>query len=238
MFRIVADLPCTAVVQVLCQLGWEPSRTMIVGADSMKTCLLWNHLDDYDITRREPSERVSLVTMADCVYRLNENKTTIQQIYYFEIHHRMPPKKQAHAEKPQHRRFLLSKVLFKKTGSQSIQPQPQLNASSLLILITPPRFLVNFNIWAGGGEQMAKDLFKEQVHHSKVKPVEQVYLHRWGFSSFDRLIGCSSDSCSFLFCCLHSSSLRRNTAGHSISCFLIFDRRHVEFGLLWGFCHE
>jgi len=38
---------------------------MIVGADSVKTCLLWNHLDDYDITRQEPSERVSLVTMAD-----------------------------------------------------------------------------------------------------------------------------------------------------------------------------
>jgi len=30
--------------------------------------------------------------MADCVYRLNENKTTIQQIYYFEFHHCIPPK--------------------------------------------------------------------------------------------------------------------------------------------------
>jgi len=47
---------------------------MIVGADSVNICLLWNHLDDYDITHRRPSERVSLVTMADCVYRLNENK--------------------------------------------------------------------------------------------------------------------------------------------------------------------
>ena len=47
-----------------------------------------------------------------------------------------------------------AKSSSKKTGSQSIQHQPQLNASSLLILITPPKLLVNFNILAGGGEQM------------------------------------------------------------------------------------
>ena len=200
------------MVQVLCQLGWEPSRTMIVGADSVKTCLLWNHLDDYDITRREPSERVSLVTMADCVYRLNENKTTIQQIYYFEIHHRIPPKKQAHAEKPQHRRFLLSKVLFKKTGSQSIQPQPQLNASSPLIWITPPRLLVNFNIWAGGGEQMAKNfvipLEGELCRAGSSVPIEATVAACWAGSS-------ASASLSVY------SSLRPTTARCSNGCFLI-----------------
>jgi len=43
-------------------------------------------------------------------------------------------------------------------------------------------------------------MLKGRVHHCKMKPVEHFYLHWQGFGSFDRLIGCSSNS--YCFCVL------------------------------------
>ena len=123
------------------------------------------------------------VTMADCVYRLNENKTTIQQRYYFEIHHCISRKSKHMPKNHNPEDSYSANILFTSftTGSQSVQHQLQLNASSPLILITSPKLPVSFNLPPYFNRQRGADgegYVKRRVRHWKVKPVKQVYLHR------------------------------------------------------------